>query len=119
MQGSDSGVWEAHVPGVAQGAVYKYHVVSRHGNFRVDKADPCAFRCELPPRTASLGSARTIAVHPASTTHRQLDEAALERAGIPQGLIRVSVGLEDAEDLLADFDHALTAARAALAPTSA
>jgi cystathionine beta-lyase/cystathionine gamma-synthase len=73
----------------------------------------------LPPRTASLGSVRTIAVHPASTTHRQLDEAALERAGIPQGLIRVSVGLEDAEDLLADFDAALNAARAALAPTTA
>ncbi len=73
----------------------------------------------LPPRTASLGSARTIAVHPASSTHRQLDAAALERAGIPQGLIRVSVGLEDAEDLLTDFDNALIAARAALAPTTA
>jgi len=54
MQGSDSGVWEAAVPGVKQGAVYKYHVVSRHGNLRVDKADPYAFRCELPPRTASV-----------------------------------------------------------------
>jgi cystathionine beta-lyase/cystathionine gamma-synthase len=73
----------------------------------------------LAPRTASLGSVRTIAVHPASTTHRQLDDAALERAGIPQGLIRVSVGLEDAEDLLADFDNALAAARDALAPTTA
>jgi cystathionine beta-lyase/cystathionine gamma-synthase len=73
----------------------------------------------LPPRTASLGSVRTIAVHPASTTHRQLDAAALERAGIPAGLVRVSVGLEDAEDLLADFDNALRHARAALAPTTA
>jgi 1,4-alpha-glucan branching enzyme len=54
MQGSESGVWEAAVPGVKQGAVYKYHVVSRHGGFRVDKADPYAFRCELPPRTASV-----------------------------------------------------------------
>jgi len=51
----------------------------------------------LPPRTASLGSVRTMAVHPASTTHRQLDAAALAAAGIPQGLIRVSVGLEDAD----------------------
>lgn len=76
----------------------------------------------LPPRTASLGSVRTIAVHPASTTHRQLDEAALAAAGIPQGLIRVSVGLEDAADLLADFDQALSAsanARGKLTPASA
>jgi len=76
----------------------------------------------LPPRTASLGSVRTIAVHPASTTHRQLDEAALAAAGIPQGLIRVSVGLEDADYLIADFDQALSAsanARGKLTPASA
>ena len=65
---------------------------------------------------------RTIAVHPASTTHRQLDAAALAAAGIPQGLIRVSVGLEDEADLLADFDQALRAsanARVKLTPASA
>ena len=76
----------------------------------------------LPPRTASLGSARTIAVHPPSTTHRQLDAAALAAAGIPEGLIRVSVGLEDADDLLADFEQALAAAtqaKAKLTPTTA
>jgi len=73
----------------------------------------------LPPRTASLGSVRTIAVHPPSTTHRQLDAAALAAAGIPEGLVRVSVGLEDPEDLLADFDQALAAAKAVLTPTSA
>jgi cystathionine beta-lyase/cystathionine gamma-synthase len=73
----------------------------------------------LPPRTASLGSVRTIAVHPPSTTHRQLDAAALAAAGIPEGLVRVSVGLEDPDDLLADFDQALSAAKAALTPTSA
>jgi 1,4-alpha-glucan branching enzyme len=54
MQGSESGVWSVDVPAVRQGAVYKYHIVSRHGNFRVDKADPYAFRCELAPRTASV-----------------------------------------------------------------
>ena len=76
----------------------------------------------LLPRTASLGSVRTIAVHPASTTHRQLDAAALVAAGIPQGLIRVSVGLEDEAGLLADFDQALRAsanARVKLTPASA
>ncbi len=64
----------------------------------------------IAPITASLGSVRTMAVHPPSTTHRQLDAAALERAGIREGLIRVSVGLEDLDDLIADFDQALLAA---------
>ncbi|MGC8635118.1 MAG: trans-sulfuration enzyme family protein [Candidatus Limnocylindrales bacterium] len=67
---------------------------------------------ELGERTASLGSVHTIAVHPPSTTHRQLDAAALERAGIAPGLIRVSVGLEDREDVLGAFAHALDAVRA-------
>ena len=73
----------------------------------------------LPPRTASLGSVRTIAVHPPSTTHRQLDAAALAAAGIAEGLVRVSVGLEDADDLLADFDQAFRAARATVTATPA
>jgi cystathionine beta-lyase/cystathionine gamma-synthase len=65
--------------------------------------------------TASLGSVHTMVVHPPSTTHRQLDEAALAEAGIAPGLLRVSVGLEDLEDLVADFDRALAAARDAAA----
>lgn len=73
----------------------------------------------LPPRTASLGSVRTIAIHPPSTTHRQLDSAQLAEAGIPEGLIRVSVGLEEADDLIADFEQALAAARHALVTSPA
>jgi cystathionine beta-lyase/cystathionine gamma-synthase len=65
----------------------------------------------LPQRTASLGSVFTIAIHPPSTSHRQLDEAALEASGIPKGLVRVSVGLEDVEDLIADVAAGLRAAR--------
>jgi 1,4-alpha-glucan branching enzyme len=49
-----SGVWEGYFPGVSAGAVYKYHVVSRHRGFRADKADPFAFHCEVPPRQASV-----------------------------------------------------------------
>ena len=67
----------------------------------------------IPPRTASLGSVRTICVHPPSSTHRQLDDAALRDVGISQGLVRVSVGLEDVDDLAADFDRGLAAASAA------
>ncbi|HEY7132439.1 MAG TPA: PLP-dependent aspartate aminotransferase family protein [Candidatus Limnocylindrales bacterium] len=64
----------------------------------------------LPERTASLGSVFTIVSHPPSTTHRQLDDAALAGAGITPGLLRCSVGLEDLDDLVADFDRALGAA---------
>ena len=49
-----SGIWEGVVEGVGPGALYKYHVVSRHGGYAVDKSDPYAFRTELPPRTASM-----------------------------------------------------------------
>ena len=64
----------------------------------------------LPELTASLGSVHTMVVHPPSTSHRQSTEAELLDAGITPGLLRVSVGLEDLEDLQADFAAALAAA---------
>jgi cystathionine beta-lyase/cystathionine gamma-synthase len=64
----------------------------------------------IPPVTATLGSVTTYAVHPPTATHRQLDEAQLQAAGIPSGLVRISAGLEDVADLLADVDAALAAA---------
>jgi 1,4-alpha-glucan branching enzyme len=50
----DSGIWQARVPGATQGSAYKFHVVSKHAGYRVDKADPYAFRTEAPPKTASV-----------------------------------------------------------------
>ena len=67
----------------------------------------------IPERTASLGSVHTIVAHPPTTTHRQFDATQLEEAGISAGLLRCSVGLEDLDDLIADFGQALEAARAA------
>jgi cystathionine beta-lyase/cystathionine gamma-synthase len=67
----------------------------------------------IPRLTASLGSVFTMVVHPPSTTHRQLDDAALAASGITAGLLRCSVGLEDLDDLTTDFEHGLVAARAA------
>lgn len=64
----------------------------------------------IPPVTATLGSVVTYAVHPPTATHRQLDEEQLLAAGIPPGLVRISVGLEDVEDLVADAERALGAA---------
>jgi cystathionine beta-lyase/cystathionine gamma-synthase len=69
----------------------------------------------IPPRTASLGSIQTIAVHPPSSTHRQLSDAELAETGIAQGLVRISVGLEDVDDLTADLTNGLAAAHEVLA----
>jgi 1,4-alpha-glucan branching enzyme len=49
-----SGVWEGFIPGVKKGTRYKYHIRSRHKNYRVDKADPFAFLHEEPPKTGSV-----------------------------------------------------------------
>ncbi|MGH9688382.1 MAG: 1,4-alpha-glucan branching protein GlgB [Candidatus Acidiferrales bacterium] len=51
-----SGIWEVFVEGIAPGAAYKFHIVSREGNYRVDKADPFGSRYEIPPKTASIVS---------------------------------------------------------------
>jgi len=67
----------------------------------------------IPERTASLGSVHTMVVHPPTSSHRALDAAALAAAGITEGLLRISVGLEDEADLRADFAAALAAARTA------
>jgi 1,4-alpha-glucan branching enzyme len=50
----DSGIWEGFVPGVGQGAIYKYRIASRYSGYEVDKADPFAFYSEIPPRTGSI-----------------------------------------------------------------
>ena len=62
---------------------------------------------ELVWMAASLGGIHTLVSHPASTTHRQLDADARRAAGIADGLIRLSVGLEGVEDLIEDFERAL------------
>jgi 1,4-alpha-glucan branching enzyme len=49
-----SGIWEADIPGVGAGALYKYHLVSSHSGFVGEKCDPYGFRAEVPPRTASI-----------------------------------------------------------------
>jgi O-acetylhomoserine/O-acetylserine sulfhydrylase-like pyridoxal-dependent enzyme len=62
---------------------------------------------ELAWVASSLGGTHTLVGHAASTTHRQLDAAARRAAGIADGLIRVSIGLEDADDVVEDFARAL------------
>lgn len=61
---------------------------------------------------ANLGDTRSLIIHPASTTHRQLEEDAQIRAGAAPNVVRVSIGIEDVKDIIADLDQALTAATA-------
>src|SRR4249919_2866144 len=66
---------------------------------------------------ANVGDCRSLVIHPASTTHFRMDDAALAQAGIGPGTIRLSIGLEDANDLIDDLGRALkAAARGATAP---
>ena len=59
---------------------------------------------------ANIGDTRTLIIHPASTTHRQLDEAQQRAAGVPPDMVRMSVGLEHVDDILWDIDQALAKA---------
>jgi O-acetylhomoserine (thiol)-lyase len=70
---------------------------------------------ELASHLANIGDTRTLVIHPASTTHRQLSDEALLAAGVAGDLVRVSVGIEDLDDILWDFDQALRIASKALA----
>jgi len=63
--------------------------------------------CEFASHLANIGDAKTLVIHPASTTHRQLGEEELARAGVRPDMIRLSVGIEDVEDILWDMDQAL------------
>ena len=71
---------------------------------------------ELFSHLANVGDAKSLVIHPASTTHHRMDANALEAAGISEGLIRLSIGLEDASDLISDLRRAL---RASTSSTSA
>jgi O-acetylhomoserine (thiol)-lyase len=63
--------------------------------------------CEFASHLANIGDAKTLVIHPASTTHRQLDEAQLRNAGVGADMVRLSVGIEEADDILWDVDQAL------------
>jgi len=62
---------------------------------------------------ANVGDAKSLVIHPASTTHQQMDAEALVTAGVGEDMVRLSVGLEDAEDLIDDLNQALRAAQKA------
>ena len=87
------------------GSVFSFGVVGgrRGGQRFIESVD-------LASHLANIGDAKTLVIHPGSTTHAQLTEQQLVDAGVSPGLVRISVGIEDVEDIVADLDQALDAA---------
>lgn len=114
------GVSRVHYPGLATHAQHALAARQQNGfggivSFEVEGGREAAWRVIDHTRvlsiTANLGDARTTITHPASTTHGRNPPAQRAAAGITEGLIRLSVGLEDVADLCADLDRGLIAAR--------
>jgi O-acetylhomoserine (thiol)-lyase len=68
---------------------------------------------ELHSHVANIGDVRSLVIHPASTTHSQLSEAERVASGVTPGLVRLSVGLEHVDDILADLEAGFRAAKGA------
>jgi O-acetylhomoserine (thiol)-lyase len=66
---------------------------------------------QLVVRLVNIGDAKSLACHPASTTHRQLNDEELIKAGVPRDMVRLSIGIEHIDDILADLTQALEASR--------
>ena len=88
------------------GAVFSFGI--KGGN---DAGKKFIDNLKLLSHLANVGDARSLVIHPSSTTHQQLSEAEQAAAGVLPDMIRLSIGLEDSEDLLWDIDQALTASQ--------
>ena len=66
---------------------------------------------KLASNLANVGDSKTLVIHPASTTHAQMDEEAMKLAGLTEDMIRCSVGIEDVDDIIGDFENGLRAAK--------
>jgi O-acetylhomoserine (thiol)-lyase len=74
----------------------------------LEEADQLVDSLQLIIHTANVGDAKTLIIHPASTTHQQLDEEEQKASGVFPGLLRISVGLEHIDDIINDLDQALS-----------
>ena len=92
------------------GSVFSFGVAAAGGRDGRAVGETFIGSLQLASHLANVGDSRTLVLHPASTTHQQLSAAQLEAGGVKPALIRISVGLEDIDDILWDLDQALTAA---------
>ena len=115
LQGRDEVTW-VNYPGLktskyfAQAEAYLPKGQSSIVTFGVkggfESAKKIADNTKLFSLLANIGDTKSLIIHPASTTHQQLDDAAQESTGVTKDLIRLSVGLEDLEDLKTDLENA-------------
>ena len=92
------------------GKYFKDGMASGLLSFEVESkelAQSIADATEIFKVVVNIGDSKSIITHPASTTHQQLSAQELEEAGVPGGLVRLSVGLEDTQDLIDDLTKAL------------
>ena len=66
---------------------------------------------KLASNLANVGDSKTLVIHPASTTHAQMDEETMKLAGLTEDMIRCSVGIEDVDDIIGDFENGFRAAK--------
>ena len=93
-----------YVP-MGPGAVFTFGVVGgREAGGRFISA------LQMISHLANIGDAKTLILHPATTTHQQLSDEQLRAGGVGDDMVRISVGLEDVEDIIWDLDQALEAA---------
>ncbi|WP_443095743.1 O-acetylhomoserine aminocarboxypropyltransferase/cysteine synthase family protein [Rothia koreensis] len=92
------------------GSVFSFGVAEANGLSGREVGGRFIENLQLASHLANIGDARTLVLHPATTTHQQLSAEQLAAGGVAEDLIRISVGLEDPEDILWDLDQALTAA---------
>jgi O-acetylhomoserine (thiol)-lyase len=120
LEGSDAVAWVRHpdLPGHPDHELAKRLLPNGAGSivtFGIKGGRPAGRRfieaLRLFSHLANVGDAKSLVIHPASTTHQQMDPQALADAGIGEELIRLSVGLEDAGDLIADLKQALRASQ--------
>jgi len=110
-------VLRVNYPGLESSKSYKYAqkylkdgMASGLLSFEVESkelAQKIAENTKIFSLVVNIGDSKSIITHPASTTHQQLSDKELEAAGVPPGLIRLSVGLEDVEDLINDLKEAI------------
>lgn len=111
--GLESSPWHAlaeeYLPRGAA-AVFSFDVhTTGDGEADFDRVEALIAHLEVVRLVANIGDARTLVAHPASMTHSHMSPAQLAEAGITSTTIRLSIGLEDPADVIADLDRALTA----------
>ena len=96
-----------------QSAIIGFGIKSKDGGGKDAKEAGAKFidNVKLLSHLANIGDAKSLVIHPASTTHSQLSEAERLESGVGDDFIRLSIGIEDVEDIIADIEQALNKAK--------